>query len=48
MQLRVVPEGLAATALGVEALAVRLASIQAAAAPLIAAVVPPAVPCRGD
>jgi hypothetical protein len=40
--LRVVPEGLAAASAAVEALTARLASAHAAAAPLIAAVVPPA------
>ena len=43
MTLRVVPEGLAATSAAVEALTARLAAAQAGAAPLITAVVPPAV-----
>jgi PE family len=43
MTLRVVPEGLAAAGAGVEALTARLAAAQAGAAPLITAVVPPAV-----
>lgn len=43
MTLRVVPEGLAAASAGVEALTARLAAAQAGAAPLITAVVPPAV-----
>jgi PE family len=43
MTLRVVPEGLAATSAGVEALTARLAAAHAAAAPAIGAVVPPAV-----
>lgn len=43
MTLRVVPEGLAAASTAVEALTVRLAAAHAAAAPLIGAVVPPAV-----
>ncbi|HEY1843011.1 MAG TPA: PE family protein [Mycobacterium sp.] len=42
MTLRVVPEGLAAACVGVEALTARLAAAHAAAAPLITAVVPPA------
>ncbi|BCI92768.1 PE family protein [Mycobacterium persicum] len=42
MTLRVVPEGLAAASAAVEALTARLAAAQAAAAPLITAVVPPA------
>jgi hypothetical protein len=42
MTLRVVPEGLAAACVGVEALTARLAAAHAVAAPLIAAVVPPA------
>ncbi|ORW89303.1 cell motility protein [Mycobacterium sp. IEC1808] len=42
MTLRVVPEGLAAASAVVEALTARLAAAQAGAAPLIAAVVPPA------
>ncbi|MGB8386665.1 PE family protein [Mycobacterium sp.] len=43
MTLRVVPEGLAGASAAVEALTARLAAAQAAAAPLITAVVPPAV-----
>ena len=42
MTLRVVPEGLATASAAVEALTARLAAAQAAAAPLITAVVPPA------
>lgn len=42
MTLRVVPEGLAATSEAVEALTARLAAAQAAAAPFITAVTPPA------
>ncbi|OBG20662.1 PE family protein [Mycobacterium sp. 852002-51057_SCH5723018] len=42
MTLRVVPEGLAAASATVEALTARLAAVQAGAAPLITAVVPPA------
>ncbi|ORB84655.1 PE family protein [Mycobacterium kansasii] len=42
MTLRVVPEGLAAASAAVEALTARLAAAQAAAAPLITGVVPPA------
>ncbi|MGV1005114.1 MAG: PE family protein [Candidatus Nanopelagicales bacterium] len=42
MTLRVVPEGLAATSVAIEALSARLAAARAAAAPLIAAVTPPA------
>lgn len=42
MTLRVVPEGLAATGSAVEALTARLAAAHAAAAPAIAAVLPPA------
>jgi hypothetical protein len=42
MTLRVVPEGLAGASAAVEALTARLAAAQAAAAPLITAVVPPA------
>ncbi len=42
MTLRVVPEGLAATSAAVEALTARLAAVQAAAAPFITAVTPPA------
>lgn len=42
MTLRVVPEGLAAGGSAVEALTARLAAAHAAAASLIAAVVPPA------
>lgn len=43
MTLRVVPEGLAAASAAVEALTARLATAHAGAAPLITAVVPPAV-----
>jgi hypothetical protein len=43
MTLRVVPEGLAAASAAVEALTARLAGAHAGAAPLITAVVPPAV-----
>lgn len=43
MTLRVVPEGLAAASSAVEALTARLAAAHAAAAPLVTAVVPPAV-----
>ncbi|WP_102141320.1 PE family protein [Mycobacterium hubeiense] len=42
MNLRVVPEGLAAASATVEALTARLAAAHAAAAPLITAVIPPA------
>ncbi|MCV7316352.1 PE family protein [Mycolicibacillus parakoreensis] len=42
MNLRVVPEGLAAASSAVEALTARLAAAHAAAAPAITAVVPPA------
>lgn len=42
MTLRVVPAGLAATSAAVEALTARLAAVQAAAAPFITAVTPPA------
>ncbi|OSC41394.1 PE family protein [Mycobacterium decipiens] len=42
MTLRVVPEGLAAAGVAVEALTARLAAAQAVAAPLITAVAPPA------
>lgn len=42
MTLRVVPEGLAATAAAVEALAARLAATHTSAAALTASVVPPA------
>jgi hypothetical protein len=42
MTLRVVPEGLAATSAAVEALTARLAAANAAAAPAITAVMPPA------
>ncbi|OYN76032.1 PE family protein [Mycolicibacterium sphagni] len=42
MVLNVVPEGLAAASAAVEALSARLATIHAAAAPLITAVLPPA------
>lgn len=41
MTLRVVPEGLAAASAAVEALTARLAAAEAAAAPLITAVLPP-------
>ena len=43
MTLRVVPEGLVAASTAVEALTTRLAAAHAAAAPLVTAVVPPAV-----
>ena len=43
MILKVVPEGLIAASAEVEALTARLAAVQAAAAPVIGAVVPPAV-----
>jgi hypothetical protein len=43
MTLRVVPEGLTAAAAAVESLTARLAAAHAAAAPLVTAVVPPAV-----
>jgi PE family len=43
MTLRVVPEGLAGASAGIEALTARLAAAHAGAAPLITAVVPPAV-----
>ncbi|KAA1429542.1 PE family protein [Mycolicibacter arupensis] len=43
MTLNVVPEGLAAASAAVEALTARLAAAQASAAPLITAVVPPAI-----
>jgi len=43
MTLRVVPEGLAAAGTAVEALTARLAAAHAAAAPLVSAVMPPAV-----
>ena len=43
MTLRVVPEGLASASAGVEAITARLAAAHAGAAPLITAVVPPAV-----
>jgi PE family len=43
MTLRVVPEGLAGTSVSIEALTARLAAAHAGAAPLITAVVPPAV-----
>ncbi|HUB57357.1 MAG TPA: PE family protein [Mycobacterium sp.] len=43
MTLRVVPEGLAGAGAAVEALTARLGAAQAAAAPLITAVVPAAV-----
>ncbi len=43
MTLRVVPEGLVSASAGVEAIAARLAAAHAGAAPLITAVVPPAV-----
>jgi hypothetical protein len=42
MTLRVVPEGLAAASVAIEALTARLAAANAGAAPLITAVVPPA------
>lgn len=42
MALSVVPEGLAAAAAGIEALAARLAAAHAGAGPLITAVAPPA------
>ena len=42
MTLRVVPEGLAAASVHVEALTARLAAAHAGVAPLITAVVPPA------
>ncbi len=42
MTLRVVPEGLAAASANIEALTARMAGAQAAAMPLITAVVPPA------
>ena len=42
MTLRVVPEGLAAASVAIEALTARLAAAQAGAAPVITAVVPPA------
>jgi len=42
MTLRVVPEGLAATAAAVDALTARLAAIHTAVAPAITAVIPPA------
>jgi PE family len=42
MTLRVVPEGLTAAGAAVEALAARLAAANAAAAPLVTAVIPPA------
>ena len=43
MTLRVVPEGLVAASAAVEALTTRLAAAHAAAAPMVSAVVPPAV-----
>jgi hypothetical protein len=43
MTLRVVPEGLTGTAAAVEALTARLAAAHAAAAPMVTAVLPPAV-----
>lgn len=43
MTLRVIPEGLASASAGVEAITARLAAAHAGAAPLITAVVPPAV-----
>jgi hypothetical protein len=43
MTLRVIPEGLVSASAAVEALTARLAAAHAAAAPLITAVVPPAV-----
>lgn len=42
MTLRVVPEGLAATAAGLEQLTAKLAAVHAGAVPLITAVAPPA------
>ncbi|OSC42167.1 PE family protein [Mycobacterium decipiens] len=42
MVLRVIPEGLAAASAAVEALTARLAAAEAAAAPLLTSVVPPA------
>lgn len=42
MTLRVQPEGLAAASAAVEALAARLSAVQAAAVPLVGAVLPPA------
>lgn len=42
MTLRVVPEGLTAASAAVEALAAKMASIHAAAAPAVTAVLPPA------
>jgi hypothetical protein len=43
MTLRVVPEGLASASAAVEAITARLAAAHAGAAPLITAVMPPAV-----
>lgn len=43
MTLRVVPEGLVSASAAVEALTARLAAAHAAAAPLVTAVLPPAV-----
>ncbi len=43
MTLRIIPEGLASASAGVEAITARLAAAHAGAAPLITAVVPPAV-----
>ena len=43
MVLQVIPEALAATSVAVEALAERLAAAQATVAPIITAVVPPAI-----
>jgi hypothetical protein len=43
MTLQVVPEGLAAAAASLESLAARLAAAHAQAAPLISAVLPPAI-----
>ncbi|MDG4663176.1 PE family protein [Mycobacterium sp. 236(2023)] len=43
MTLRVVPEGLTAASAAVEALTAKMASAHAAAAPLVTAVLPPAV-----
>ena len=43
MSLRVVPEGLTGAGAAVEALTARLAAAHAAAAPLVTAVLPPAV-----
>jgi hypothetical protein len=43
MTLRVLPEGLSTASAAIEALTARLAAAHAGAAPLITAVVPPAV-----